>query len=583
VEFRILGPLEAWHDGLELELGAGRQRALLALLLLHADEPVSSEQLIDGLWGESPPASATKVLHNYVSQLRHALPAEAILTRDFGYLIRAAPTDADDFERLLEKARRQPPREAAATLRTALALWRGPPLADVAYDGWAQAEIARLEELRLAALKERIDADLNNGMAARLVPELEALVIEHPLHERLRAQLMLALYRSGRQSEALASFAEARHQLVDELGIEPGPELQDLQRKILAHDPELGPLPKRTTGRAARRKYGRWLGAAGVLLAAAALSGVGLLVFGGFRGSRVVVVPNSVAVIDPRTNRLVADIHVGNTPSRVVYGAGAAWVLNADDRTICRIDPNTDTATTFAAGPDPTDLAAAPGTLWVMNGYARQVLRVDPSTGAVDETIGLRPPGGDAGGFGYIAADTGALWLSWTNSTSAYGEQFAWRVDLRHRGAPRFLGTHAGGAIALGAGSAWIRGPTTLLRIDAQTLQQSQITIPMPEAFPPGNWGDVAVGFGSAWTSDTGNGALWRIDIPTEEPTRTIPVGIAPNGVAVGDQSVWVADSAGGTVSRIDPTSNKVVATITLGSVPRDLAYGDGLVWVSVD
>src|SRR5262245_41688969 len=205
-------------------------------------------------------------MQGYISQLRRALAADTIVTREPGYLLHAGETDAGEFERLLERARGEGPQEAARTLRAALALWRGPPLAGFEYEAWAQTEIARLEELRLVALEERIEADLQLGVDRRLVPELEALVTEHPLRERLCAQLMLALYRSGRQADALAAYAQARAALVERLGVEPGPELQDLQHRILAHDPELGPLQKQPLARFTRRAPWLLL-AGGVLLA----------------------------------------------------------------------------------------------------------------------------------------------------------------------------------------------------------------------------------------------------------------------------------------------------------------------------
>jgi DNA-binding SARP family transcriptional activator len=242
MRIRVLGPLEVWDDGRELPLGSGRQRALFVLLLLHADEVVSRDRLIDGLWGERPPASAAKVLQGYVSQLRRRLPPEAIVTRGSGYLLRGGETDAREFERLVERARAEEAREAALTLREALALWRGGALAEVEYEAWAQAEIARLEELRLVAIEERIEVDLQLGEDAHVVPELEALVAAHPLRERLRAQLMLALYRAGRQTDALDAFADARRRLVDELGVEPGPSLRELQQAILRQDPALEPV-----------------------------------------------------------------------------------------------------------------------------------------------------------------------------------------------------------------------------------------------------------------------------------------------------------------------------------------------------
>ena len=258
VRIGVLGPVEAWEDGRELPLGSGRQRALLVLLLLHADVAVSKDTLIDGLWGERPPRSAAKLLQGYVSQLRRALPAEAIVTRGSGYLLRAADTDAAEFERLLTDARGQEPLEAARTLRAALALWRGRAFADVEYESWAQAGASRLEELRLVALEERIEADLRLGEDRRVVPELQALVAEHPLRERLRAQLMLALYRAGRQPEALDVYADARRRLVDDLGVEPGKALRELHQAILRQDPMLDPAAP--TGRAAERAGSAFVG-----------------------------------------------------------------------------------------------------------------------------------------------------------------------------------------------------------------------------------------------------------------------------------------------------------------------------------
>lgn len=246
LELRILGPLEARAGERSLPLGGAKQRALLAILLLHANEVVSTDRLIDELWGESPPETAANTLQVYVSQLRKALEVkDAIATRPPGYALQLPPEQLDlgCFERLLEDGRRAlaagRPADASARLAEALALWRGPALADFAYEAFAQAPIARLEELRLAALEERIDADLALGRHADVVPELEALVAEQPLRERQRGQLMLALYRSGRQAEALEAYQEARGALVEELGIEPSPALQRLERAILNQDPEL--------------------------------------------------------------------------------------------------------------------------------------------------------------------------------------------------------------------------------------------------------------------------------------------------------------------------------------------------------
>jgi DNA-binding SARP family transcriptional activator len=242
VQYRILGPLEVVEEGSPLALGGARQRALLALLLTRANEVVSTDRLIDELWGGRPPKAADNALQYHVSRLRKLLaPSKAIVTKEPGYVIQVGPDELDllRFERLVEEGQRSSPEAAARLFREAVALWRGPALADFAHESFAQPEILRLEELRLIALEQRIDADLALGRAAELVAELEALAREHSLRERLRAQLMLALYRSGRQAEALEVYRQTRRMLADELGIEPGPALHELEQAILRQDPEL--------------------------------------------------------------------------------------------------------------------------------------------------------------------------------------------------------------------------------------------------------------------------------------------------------------------------------------------------------
>ena len=232
MEFRILGPLEIRSSGQLLGVGAHKQRVLLAALLLEANRVVSSDRLIEALWEEQPPPTAVKALQLYVSHLRQLLGKERLVTKAPGYLLRVGADDELDLERF-ERLREQ------GRLRDALALWRGAPLADLAYDRFAQDEIARLEELRLVCLEERVEQDLAAGRDAELVGELEALVKEHPFRERLRAQLMLALYRAGRQAEALDAYQQARATLVEELGIDPGRQLRELHQSMLRQDPAL--------------------------------------------------------------------------------------------------------------------------------------------------------------------------------------------------------------------------------------------------------------------------------------------------------------------------------------------------------
>jgi DNA-binding SARP family transcriptional activator len=237
-EFGILGPLEVSGDSGPLALGGQKQRAVLAVLLLEANRVVSVDRLLDSVWGEHPPRTALTSLQNFVSQLRKLLGPNVLETRSPGYRLNVPQDklDVDRFRVAIDEARALDPEERAAKLRSALSLWRGPALADFAFEPFAQADIGRLEELRLAAIEERVQADLDAGRHAEVVGELEGLVEKHPLRERLRGQLMLALYRAGRQAEALEAYQEGRRALVEELGIDPSPALQQLHASILRQE-----------------------------------------------------------------------------------------------------------------------------------------------------------------------------------------------------------------------------------------------------------------------------------------------------------------------------------------------------------
>ena len=251
MHFGILGPFVVTDDeGRELVLGGRKQRSVLAILLLHADEVVSSDRLIDELWGQRAPVTAAKTVQVYVSNLRKALGEGVVVTRSGGYVLHvtAVGLDARKFEALATDGQGSLQagdfRRAAGLLGKALELWRGPALADFAYESFAQAEMARLEESRLVVVEDRIDAELALGKHTRLVSELEGLVREHPLRERSVGQLMLALYRSGRQADALEVYRQTSELLRDELGLEPGPELRGLERAILNQDTSVEPPPQ---------------------------------------------------------------------------------------------------------------------------------------------------------------------------------------------------------------------------------------------------------------------------------------------------------------------------------------------------
>ena len=244
IEFRLLGPLEVYRDGECVGIPGAKPRALLAMLLLHTGEVVSTDRLIDALWGARPPRTAANTLQAHVAALRRALGSDVILTRPLGYELRReqAELDIDCFESQHaegQAALDRDPGSAHCLLARALALWRGPALADFVFDPFAQAEAARLEDLRLAAIEDCIEADLALGRHAQAVPELEHLITEHPLRERPAGQLMIALYRSGRQAEASRVFHAVRTRLSDELGLEPRPALRELHQRILEQDPAL--------------------------------------------------------------------------------------------------------------------------------------------------------------------------------------------------------------------------------------------------------------------------------------------------------------------------------------------------------
>lgn len=416
VEYGILGPLELRKNGVEVQLAPGHQRALLALLVLRRNQVVSMGRILTALWDDEPPQTAHKVVQNAVSHLRKTLGAN-LATHPPGYELRVeeGELDLDRFTTLVDRAQGEEPARAAQTLRDALSLWRGPPLTDFAYDQFAQSAIAELNELRVGALEDRIDADLALGGDAKLVPELETLVAEHPLRERLRGQLMLALYRGGRQNEALETYAEGRKRLVDELGLEPGPELRGLEKQILQHDPALGPaarsIPAPATVARRRRKV---IGAVCVLvLAAASVSFVSYHDLGADPPAPISVAGDNVAVVDPSANRVVAAVSVGARPGRVATGQGAIWVVNDNDQTISRIDVETHATRTFSTASPAVDLAAGPGGVWVAGGPAGTVTRIEPDRPTAQQTISLPLARAAGRAFAFsIDASRRSVWVS---------------------------------------------------------------------------------------------------------------------------------------------------------------------------
>jgi YVTN family beta-propeller protein len=603
MQFRILGPVEAIDQDRTLSLGGGRQLALFAILLLHANEVLSTDRLVDELWSGEPPATAEKIVRNYVSLLRKQL-GDRLVRRAPGYLLRVEPgeLDSERFETLVREAREQPPAAATASLRQALALWDGQPLAQLAYEPFAQRAIAGLEDRRLEALEDLIDADLHLGREREVVPELERLVREHPLRERPRSLLMLALYRAGRQADALDVYRDARRALVDELGLEPGPALQELQRRILAHDPDLAG-PPRQSGAAARRRRGGLLIAAGgvVLLVAGIAVGVVELTASSNAARLSQVAPNSVGVIDPNTNRIVGQVPIDSAPTAVTFGDGAIWTANSSDHTVTRFDPNTRSVVKTIAVPGaPSGLVVAGRDLWVLLLYSPDVsedayvqdagiAQIDTS---VNDVLGsFRLAATVWGYFDTIAAGARFLWAADNGVVSrvdAVRGRVTKRVDVETGSASR---------LAVGAGAVWALAGSAVERINPAS---ASIVASIPIAGGTGPTPNaLAVGRGAVWVANIvvppprdvlGHelfrravpGTVSRIDPRTNAVAATIAVGRYSDAIAVGAGAVWVANRDDGTLSRIDPKTNSVVATIHVGGRPEGVAVGAGAVWVTV-
>ena len=339
IDFRILGPLEVSADGRMIEIGGAKLRALLAILLLRANQSVPRDVLVHDLWGEQPPAGAQGSLEVYISRLRKALGAAAdgpvVVTRPGAYclLLAEGQLDAHRFERLVEQGRSalaaDVPGQGAASLREALRLWRGNALGDLSSEPFAQLETGRLEELRLGAIEDRIEADLALGRHADVVSELEALVVVHPLRERLHGQLMIALYRGGRQAEALETYQAARRTLINELGLEPGPALQQVERAILEQDASLD-LPRRAVVTPAAGPRARRTRVTAIALASVAVLAAGLVI--GARGAHArqatFAGKNGLVAVDTASARLVYATQLAGAPGAVSSGDGSVWVAD---------------------------------------------------------------------------------------------------------------------------------------------------------------------------------------------------------------------------------------------------------------
>jgi YVTN family beta-propeller protein len=584
--FRILGRLEILVEDRPVDLPSRRERALLGVLLLYAGQVVSTDRLIDSVWGESVPVSARHMVQEYISRLRADLGDGAVIaTRSPGYALEPEPDalDADRFSALVAAARASVAAdELEAGLEAydeALQLWRGEVLAGIPLEGEAHAAATRLEAQRRAAWLERVEVALALGRHNELVPELERAVASEPLDEQLLRKLMIALYRSGRQADALARYRDGRQRLVDELGIEPTAESRSLEQAILRHDPDLtvtAARPARTDAgqrSSYQRRRLRWAMAVGGIAGGISVALAAGLVIADRRAGAAPVDGNAIAVVDATRARLLASIPVDVRPGAIAAGAGSLWVASPDTSSLTRVSPVTRRVVATVPLERPAaSLAAAGGGIWAVGSIdtdtSLMLQRIDPTFNTSVRVRRLPM---------VVIGDTGSLADAGSTLVVAPRSGFLTRIGTRTgRALSRIDPNAAPTAVAQGFGSSWLayREADAVLRIDASG---STTTIPVgrePSA--------VTVGRHAVWVANSLDGTVKSIDPATSSVITTVKVGRAPSALAEGDGDIWVANAGDGTLTRINERTNEPTAHVRVGGSPQGLAVVAGKVWVSI-
>jgi YVTN family beta-propeller protein len=528
-----------------LALGGPKQRAVLAMLVLEANRPLSKDRLMNGIWGDVPPASAAETLDTYISRLRRLLGPDRLARRPAGYVLRVEPGELDlaVFDELVSSAERvlpEDPAAAAAALAQALGLWRGAALADLRLEPFATGAADRLDEKRLAALVRRSEADLAVGLGPALVPELERLVGDHPTRERLVAHLMVALYRAGRQSDALAAMQSCRRHLAQELGLEPDPELRRLEQRILEHDEGLTPAPRllapgasspatRSAERQPSRRKWRWNRAvpAAALVAVALLAGL-FSTLGRGASLAAVTEGNVLIAIATRSDIPTAHIELPDPPGAIATAGGAMWVASPSGGAVLQVDQEERVVVDrIPVNGQPGSLVGRGGALWVAGTMGATAERIDPNSGTVTWTTEL--------------AETGPV------------------------------------AMAYGEGGLWVADSTDQPLLELSPLSGSVLQRFSLDVHPS----SLALADGLVWVAAYNSGTVEGIDPGTGQAVGTVNVGNGPSAIAFGDGELWVANSLDSTVSVVDPATFAVVSTIAVGSGPAALVAGNGSIWVA--
>ena len=553
VEIRLLGALEVVDEqGRRLEVPGAKERSLLVLLALRAGRPVSRDRLIEALWPRTNPESAARSFRVRMANLRRAIGGEFVERSGGGYALAvpAEQVDALCFERLLGDGRAV----------EALALWRGEPLPGIEGD-WAEGERRRLCELHLEAREKRLAARLEVGGGGELVGQLQTLVVDEPLRERPRELLMRALYRAGRQADALEVYRQTRSLFDSELGIEPSPQLRELERSILTHDSGLA-------APAQNRKRRRLLVAVpAIVLAAAALS------FAWSIRDRTPVdhaPANSAVRIDPKSGHVSTATVVGRLPGAVALGAGSVWIANRGDDTISRLDRSGRLNATVPLDAQPTALAFADGSLWATTGTAGELLKIDPEYNRVAKTLKLaaEPPHPYAGSnarVGAIAVGAGGIWVG------------GFRLQ-KFAGAQRLMTGPVGtSGLAAAHGFVWAadNGSGLLTQVDPAGHIIRQISVGAQSADGReqvyGITG-IAACRGSLWLTDPGGNRVWNVDPASTRIADAVAVPGRPTGIACDGRNIWVTSIGNDTVSEIDTTAARVTRTVRLDRTPAGIA-----------
>ena len=570
MDFAILGVVEARRDGVPIPLGGPKQRALLALLLLGANRPVSRDRLIEGLWAESPPASAAASLDSYVSRLRRLLGPDRLERRPPGYALHVEPgeLDLDRFEALVADASAEPTAERRARLFSdALQLWRGPAFEDLLYEPFASVESERLEDRRLAAREQRIDAELEGGAAGDLVAELEQLVREHPLRERpsisWRSRSTATAGRRTRSPRSGPRGVGWRKRWDSSRGCSFASSSggsSGTTRHSAAHR---GRWSRSTRKFVARRRA--WLAA----VAATALIAT-VAVFALQTGSTSSVrasTTSRLAALAVRSQRVGRSSVLANPPAALAAGFGSLWDADPNGEEVLRIDQSTGEVTDrIAVGAQPSSLAVGRGAVWVASAVGGLISRIDPSTDRRTETIRLGGANPAA-----IVFDVGSLWVADATDRSLI------RIDPETGSQLESIALDlAPTALAAGGGEIWVAGYDTAT-VEEVDLVSRQVVDELPVGQGPAA---VALGRGSVWVANSLDGTLTRIDALTGVTQTTVPTGSGPAALTVANGSVWVANEYSGTVTQVDVRTGTVQATLHPGGEPTTLAFAASRLWV---